>query len=72
MSNIDYMNECMARDLIMMLMEDQKISMDDAIDTLYNSETYAKLKDPSTGLYYQSPVYIYDYLKQEVTTGKLS
>ncbi|MBO7051882.1 MAG: hypothetical protein J6W24_04365 [Prevotella sp.] len=72
MSNIEYMNECMARDLITMLMEDQGMEMEDAIDTLYNSETYAKLKDPDTGLYFQSAVYVYDYLKQEITTGKLA
>ena len=30
-----------------------------------------KLCDPKTGLYFQSPLYVYDYLKTEIKTGKL-
>ena len=32
---------------------------------------YAKLTDSATGLYFQSPVYIYSYLDRELTTGKM-
>ena len=39
--------------------------------TTYNSELYKKLCDPKTGLYFQSPLYVYDYLKTEIKTGKL-
>lgn len=49
MSDIEYMNECMARDLVVMLMEEQVFSLHDALDCLYNSETYAKLKDSRAG-----------------------
>lgn len=45
MSDIEYMNECMAQDLVVMLMEEQGFSLHDALDCLYNSEIYAKLKD---------------------------
>ena len=71
MNDIDYMNECTIRDLAIMLMEDYEISLPDALERVYNSETFQKLQDASTGLYYQSPVYIYDYLKEELTTGKM-
>ena len=71
MSEIDYMNECTARDLIVMLVEEYKIAPSEAMDILYNSETYAKLKDPKKGLYFQSPVYIYGYLNQEIKQGSL-
>lgn len=72
MSEIDYMNECTARDLVTMLTEEYHISLTDAMDIFYNSETYAKMKDARTGLYFQSPAYIYSYLDKEIKTGKLS
>ncbi len=71
MSDIDYMNECMARDLAVMLMEDKHVSMSEALDAIFLSETYAKLQNPDTGLYFQSPVYVYDVLQQEMKRGKL-
>ena len=38
---------------------------------VYNSTTYSKLTDLATGLYYQSPGYVYDDLKHELTNGKV-
>ena len=66
------MNECTARDLIVMLSEEYQIAPSEAMDILYNSETYAKLKDPKTGLYFQSPAYIYGYLDKEMKQGSLA
>ena len=54
-----------------MLMEVRSLSLHEALDTVYNSETYAKLTNPATGLYFQSPVYIYSYLDRELATGKM-
>lgn len=71
MSNIEYMNECMMRDLTVMLVEEYQISIPEALGILYNSETYEKLQDERTGLYFQSPVYVYDFLQREITHGKL-
>jgi hypothetical protein len=52
-------------------MEDFDMSMKSAFDSMYNSETYTKLTDASTGLYFQSSGYVYSYLRREITTGKL-
>lgn len=71
MSTIDYMNECNVRDLVLMLMEERGMSLHEAMDAVYNSETYAKMMTPETGLYFQSPVYIYSYLNKELSTGKM-
>ncbi len=70
MSDIEYMNECMARDLVVMLTEDMGMTLQEALDCLYNSETYAKLKDPRTGLYFQSSAYVYGFLRSEILKGK--
>ena len=72
MSHIEYMNECMTRDLAVMLVEDYQISIPEALDILYNSETYEKLQDVRTGLYFQSPVYVYGFLQNELKNGKIA
>ena len=71
MKDIQYMNECMMRDLAMMLIKEYNISLLEALGMLYNSETYEKLQDPRTGLYFQSPVYVFDFLQRELKQGKI-
>ena len=44
----------------------------DAFDTIYNSRIYKKLIDTETGLYIQSPLYIYEYLKEEIGEPKMA
>ncbi|MBQ0094359.1 MAG: hypothetical protein KBT49_01070 [Bacteroidetes bacterium] len=53
-----YLIECLSSDLIQMLMEEEKIPMEDAMHIIYNSDTYRKLEDEKTGLYYQSSALI--------------
>lgn len=61
----------MVSKLALLLIEDGKVSvMDDALDTVINSETYQRLMDDKTALYYQSPRYVYDFLLNEIKTGK--
>ena len=64
------MNECTTRDVITMLVEKRNLSISDAMDLFYNSSTFENLNNPETGLYFQSPVYIYDILEQELKTNK--
>ena len=53
------------------LVRDFSFTVEQALCAVYNSELYQKLCDPKTGLYFQSPLYVYDYLKTEIKTGKL-
>lgn len=69
MTDIDYMIEHVAADLIQLLVEKRGMTFVDAVDTLYTSDTYAKLSNPKTGLYFQSPNYVYSYLEHELATG---
>ncbi|MCA6009141.1 hypothetical protein [Bacteroides thetaiotaomicron] len=71
MRDADYLIECMSKDLVLLLMEDFELDMKTALRTLYTSDTYAKLQDTRTGLYFQSPRYVYDFLKNEIKTGKM-
>ena len=70
--SINFMIESITKDLILLLMEDRGLTMSEAFNSLYMSETYAKLKNQETGLYSQSTPYIYEYLIKEITTGKIS
>lgn len=52
--------------IVSYLHNEQQIPLIDAFDKVYNSKTYKKLTDSKTGLYLQSPDYIYDYLCEEM------
>lgn len=67
---IESMQEDMTADMLSILMEDRKMSMQEAMLLLYNSDTYARLQDAESGLYYQSPGYVLDCLDNELTTGR--
>ena len=53
------------------LVDDYKYSPEEAIDVLYTSETFDRLQDDATGLYYQSPGYVYSFLKNELKTARV-
>ena len=72
MSDSDYLIENIAKDIVLLLMEDFNMDMKTALHTLYNSDTYTKLQDTKTGLYFQSTRYVYDFLKNEIKSGKMS
>lgn len=52
-------------------MEDNGCDLSTALREFYNSETFAKLSDESTGLYIESSAYVYEILKEELLHGKL-
>lgn len=68
-NQIEIMKEDMSAELVSLLMKNWHYTMDEAMDVLYNSDTFSRLEDNKTGLYYQSPGYVYSYLNQELTTG---
>jgi hypothetical protein len=53
------------------LVDDYKYSPEEAIDVLYTSETFDRLQDDDTGLYYQSPGYVYSFLQNELNTARV-
>ena len=48
------------------LIEDNGVTIINALDMIYNSQIYQKLQDRKTGFYLYSSAYIYNYLKEEV------
>ncbi len=54
------------------LVDDFHYTPQEALDVLYNSETFDRLQDDATGLYYQSSGYVYSFLWNEVKNAKVS
>lgn len=69
-AQIESMQEDMTADMLYILMEDRNMTMQEAMLLFYNSDTYARLQDAESGLYYQSPGYVLDCLDNELTTGR--
>ena len=66
------MKNDMVTKLAMLLIDKREAStMTDALGIVINSETYQRLIDDKTALYYQSPRYVYDFLHNELLTGKM-
>lgn len=71
-TEFQYMKETISADLAELLSNDFGMTITEALDTLYESETYVKLCNPDTGLYIQSSLYIYSILKLELKTGTIA
>jgi hypothetical protein len=68
-NDIQFQIECLATELTDMLMETYQWDIKKALDELYTSETFKRLSDPTCGLYYESAVYVFSYLKNEIENG---
>ena len=70
--DFQYMLECMERDLATLLVEKRGMTIRQALCVLYDSETYRLLQISYTGLYFQSPLYVYSFLQEEMDRGRIS
>ncbi|MDR0904454.1 MAG: hypothetical protein LBM59_07460 [Ruminococcus sp.] len=66
----EYLMEGVTADIIYFLTKEEKMSVKDAMRTVFNSVLYEKLYDPESGLYSESSAYNYDLLKDELKYGK--
>ena len=57
----------MVQDLVEMLTESQSIEYDEAMRILYASQVYEKVEDIETGLYRESPAYVYGLFRMNLT-----
>lgn len=71
-NEIEFIINCDVEKIVSLLQEDYGMTILDAFDTIYNSRIYKKLIDTETGLYIQSPLYIYEYLKEEIGESKMA
>lgn len=69
-AQIESMQEDMTSDVLEYLTDSHNMSMEDAMTLFYNSDTFARLQDAKSGLYYQSVGYVLGCLNNELTIGK--
>ena len=62
--------EGVTQDLIAYLVEDNNVSIEQAMETIYTSVLFDKLSDSETGLYRESSAYVYALLKDELAHGE--
>lgn len=67
--DIQFQIECLSSELVEMLMKKYGWDIKKALDELYSSETYNRLCKPQCGLYYESAIYVFSYLQNEIETG---
>ena len=60
------MIEYTTQEVIGYLIEDNGITMEQALEKFYMSETFEKLSDVETGLYLDGSTYVYELLKREI------
>ena len=63
--------EYVIQDIVDMFATDQNIEYDEAMNKFYNSQVFEKLQDKETGLYLESPEYVYDLFKDELNFGHI-
>lgn len=72
MNEISEMKADMVKHLAILLMNHNKdLKINEALAIIFNSDTYQKLMNDSTGLYYQSPRYVFSFLNSEIKNGKI-
>lgn len=57
----------MVKNLALLLIEqNSSLNMEQALSLVFNSETYRKVTNEQTRLYYQSPRYVFAFLNEEL------
>jgi len=70
MSKADMLIEYNVGDIVGYIMEDNNITMSEAMAMLYNSKIFDKLHDVETGLYLDGSAYVYELFKEELEATK--
>ena len=72
MNEKDNMKLDMVKNLAVLLIDNNEANtMEQALSTVINSDTYQRLQDDVTRLYYQSPRDVYSFLENEIKTGAI-
>ena len=63
--------EYMVQDVVEIITEERRIEYDEAMAILYKSQVYDKIMDAETGLYRESPAFVYGLLSDELKFGRI-
>ena len=71
MSKAEMLMEYIVQDIVAWLMDEEPISMEEALHWFYTSEVFSKLDDPDTGLYLDAPLSVYKLFQDEQVNGRM-
>ena len=72
MNEVMEMKAYMVNRLAVMLMQQhEEMSMQEALGMVFQSDTYQKVMEDNSRLYYQSPMYVFSFLEQELKSGRM-
>ncbi|MCI7130668.1 MAG: hypothetical protein MSA09_09010 [Lachnospiraceae bacterium] len=71
MSDREFLVEANVQDVLKYIITENKLPIMDAMRQFYASEVFKKLQDYETGLYLESPGYIYEMYRNEVMNNGL-
>lgn len=63
---MDYLKQAVVRELVAYLMEGRGINLEQAMGIVSRPSTMSKVLNERTGLYSESPAYVYEFLKEEL------
>jgi len=72
MDNISPVLAMITPGIINLLMENRKLSLEEASALIYNSQLYKALEDEKTKVWRLGYPLLYDLLDEELTTGKIT
>ncbi len=70
-NTFEFLVEYITAKVVERLVNDHSLGLEEALLQFHNSETFAKLCDPGTDMYIESPGYIYDVYCDELRRGTL-
>lgn len=70
-NNFDFLVEYITAKVVEWIIQDENISLENALLMFHNSETFDKLCNQQTDMYIESPAYIYEVFKSEMRRGTL-
>ena len=59
------MIEMNTQDIIALIMEEEHLELETAMNKFYTSEAFEKLNDPESGLYLEGADYLMEYFKRK-------
>ena len=65
-----FLIDCIIADLALFLVEDDGMTVNDALNTIYSSDYYNLLNNLDTDLYLRGSLNNYHYLRRELDQGK--
>ena len=72
MNEVMEMKAYMVNRLAVMLMQQHEgMSTQEALSMVFQSDTYQKVMEDNTRLYYQSPMYVFSFLEQALKSGRM-